>query len=286
MLQRILKDRKPYHIDCVILEALNNNCPGSEYCSYVVPPIGGYSGQHQSMNVASSRPAPWQEKWSQGGTNPFNATDGKQWPEQHALAVFGRKGPLEPLMKLSLTPTGAAPFWKTRRPPGGPFEPDIRRRTAQRMRGWITEKEAARWLGPFFQSRPPWWQQPHWKGRPKGGAARPPTTEEILQILPPEDYWKNLQYDPCGPPSLGGQTAVDCPISALAWELACHPDRDPEHLQHNERAARMYRFARLLYCKRYFVLERGQVLWGRLFPGVPPPFSEPVANPMYPSHQT
>lgn len=37
--------------------------------SYVCPPIGGFSSQHTSLNVAGQRPGPWNKHWCLGRTN-------------------------------------------------------------------------------------------------------------------------------------------------------------------------------------------------------------------------
>ena len=79
-------------------------------------------------------------------------------------------------------------------------------------------------------------------------------------MLPPENYWKSLQLDPAGPPSLSGRELANFPTSALAWELACHPDRDVEYVAHGRRVDRQYREHRRMYCMRYFVDARVQVL--------------------------
>ena len=94
------------------------------------------------MNKAGAvRPAPWKEKWSEGGTNVWNATRGKEWPQPRKLAAFGKKGQLEPLLELALPPTDATTYWKTLRPPRGPDSRDRRWKTALEMRGWITQSE-------------------------------------------------------------------------------------------------------------------------------------------------
>ena len=128
------------------------------------------------------------------------------------------------------------------------------------MRGWITRTEGPQWLGPFFQTPEPWWPQPEWKGRGKGGAVRPPTVWAILEMLPSEHDWRSLQLDPAGPRSLSGQELLNIPISVLAWELASHPDPDVEYVAHGRRVDRQYHEHRRMYCMRYFVDNQAEVL--------------------------
>jgi hypothetical protein len=126
-----------------------------------------------------------------------------------------------------------------------------------RDRGWLDDD--GEWLGWLYQTQAPWWDT-----RAKGGGRghrhsrsnrwhtpRNMDAEELLRMLPRNDYWRNLQETPHAPPILGGVRQAT-PVSALAYELACAPDGSPGTWRHHERGATELRWARQQYLMRFF----------------------------------
>ena len=254
-LQKVFASQKPWHIDAVLRWWCESDDPAARNCCYVFPPVGGFSSQHSSVNAEGQRTGPWDEAWSQGGTNPYNATFGKRWPQERQLALFAKKGPLNAVRQVRLPATDSSLFWRTQMPPRFLRSDDPLWWAGLRRRGWVTERGA--WLGWAWQTVPRWWVDPPWKGRPKGKGKGKPSVSEVLRALPADNYWRRLQEAPEEPPSIGAASG-EIPISALAYELATAPSgAEPSVLGASEsREGRNLRAQRLMYCKRFFVREQ------------------------------
>jgi len=247
------------HVDLVLLDCISKDETLQSCSSYVYPPVGGFSEQHLSLNLDTRRRAPWECHWSRGGTNEYNQTPGK-WGERRHIARFpaaGHTGLPHVVVTPHLPDVEGEWLWRTRMPPRGPSDPDPRWHALLRDRGWLDDD--GEWLGWLYQTQPPWWDM-----RAKGGGrghrdsrSRPRDTsrnmdaEELLRMLPRNDYWRNLQESPHAPPVLGGVRQAT-PVSALAYELACAPDGSPGTWRHHERGATELRWARQQYLMRFF----------------------------------
>ena len=258
------------HIDLQIKSAIMENQEIRDRSCYVLPPFGGFSDKHVSMNLAGAhRPAPWGASWSRGGTNPYNATFGKDVSWLRQLVEFVTKGQPPRVEDLDLPPKTRDFLWRTLAPPGMARDRPTEDERCDEMlvqRGWVDGGK--RWVGPFWQLMPRWWHEPEAKARGRGQWKGYTLSRWWqLQSLDEKDYWRQLQEGPLkrmvnsrGEP-LGGLTRLD-------YELVTN-EVDP-HWQANlsDGRKRALRAARLAYCQRYFwegppeqALRGGFPLW-------------------------
>ena len=222
--------------------------------SYVVPAIGGFSGQHQSLNMqaGASRPASWGRKWTREGTNDVNCRIDDVEPRW--LAHLRSKGGAEWLQKLELPCLTDECFWKTQAPPTHPHDKDALWQALLRERSWIDG--AGWWVGPFSEAARAHYSEPPWKGAYRGKGW---SDEDIVRSLAKSDYWRQLQERPAEPLARLGFPAA--PISRLANELATANLQGgammTTHGTRQDRDARQYKEA---YLQRFFA-EPGQQAW-------------------------
>ena len=79
----VLEEEKPYHIDCMLLDALKNKkIPNA---CYVHPTVGNFCS-HPSHIIKGTRPTVWEKKWCAEGVAPVQGQDHKH------LYTFEKKG--------------------------------------------------------------------------------------------------------------------------------------------------------------------------------------------------
>lgn len=87
--------------------------------SEVCPPIGGFSSQRSSLNVAGQRPCPWNKQWCLGRTHEHNKSDHKE-PKRRCVAKFQWPEPLATVTEPDVPDVAGVLHWRTMRPPRGP----------------------------------------------------------------------------------------------------------------------------------------------------------------------
>ena len=257
-LQEALKARGAGHIDLKILDCLEKNADLRSCSSYVCPPIGGFSSQHTSLNLAQARPGPWNKGWCYGGTNEYNRTEHYE-PKRRCIAKFQWDTPLEIVTVPEVPDVSGRLHWRTLLPPRHPSTEDETARRILTAWGWLDEHGA--WLGWAWTRGPRWWRDPPEKGWGKGrDRGRWLSIEEQVQQLPPNNYWRTIQLAPEGPPCLEGRRVDDAPMSALGLLLATACVEVPEHAAHESRPMREKRQAQAQYMQRHFTDDADQAL--------------------------
>lgn len=186
--------------------------------SYVCPPIGGFSSQHTSLNVAGQRPGPWNKQWCLGRTNGHKRSDHKE-PKRRCIAKFQWTEPLATVTEPDVPDVAGVLHWRTMPPPRGPGTEDETARRILNSWGWLDENGA--WLGWACTHGPQWWPDSPDKGcgRDRNRGRRLSIAEQ-LQQMPSDNYWRTIQVAPEVPPCLGGRRLKNSPVSALGMLLA------------------------------------------------------------------
>jgi len=241
----------PGHWDLWLLEVLCRATALGRGSAMAIPAFGNYGQRHRSLNLKSSRKSQWDKRWTAEGTVLEGAGDARpgDMPKPRELASIARgsrKGG-ETVAVIHLPPRTLSAFWRTQAPPStyGSADPLLQRMLGHR--GWLDER--GRWLGPFLQTTPITWGEPAWKGKMRG---RGKGVRDILQRLPPEDYWRSLQDEPEGGDHdpLPGNAFEP---SNLGLHLCVAPIEAPEYPKHGSRREREIRAARHQYLKRWFI---------------------------------
>ena len=237
---------KPTHIDLWLKELLTTDDIFFSMSCMAVPPFGGFSGFHTSLNLKGARrPSSFGEPWVIPGTTTELDDSGRPCGTRDICKISTRwQKPGRCVERVPLPPVDDRHWWRTSSAPRHPLDDDEVWQDMLQNRTWVHEGQ---WLGPFFQIDPPWWDEPEWKGLAKGKGK---TREQILASLAAEDYWRQLQE---APESQAVVNKIPRPLSRLGLELAMGPSQRPLTVAHKSRAGRETRWHREQYCHRFFV---------------------------------
>jgi hypothetical protein len=248
---RMLARGKATHIDLFLLEIFGAGDAFSRRSSMAIPPFGGFSGHHRSLNMPGKRAAPWREIWCHQGTvlHPGASRPGGVI-EPRQLAGISSQRPAATWGLLDLPPKNQNAFWRTRLPPTSLRDPDANWQQLLTERGWVLGD--GWWIGPRDANRGRVWRDPPFKG---GKRAKGWTEPEIWNSIGPGNFWYDLQENPVAMTSLPGRDSPE--VSILGMHLAVQP-LYPRYPEHGTRQERSMRFSRNQWCQRFFTDDPDQ----------------------------
>ena len=255
----------PAHIDLWFLCRLVGNellqrRIGASYC---IPPIGGYSDKHVSMNLKGERRLScWRKFWAQEGVRErphATALHGGPYRPRY-LAGWTSKGPARWIVDIPLACDLSRYIWLTEAGPLSPLriDGDGVLYTMLRHRGWVLT-QTGQWTGPFDRRDGTfgWW--PDREKTVSDGNIQP---WDAWWNLPELNEWRSLQERPA---ELSPMSTENCVLSRMLAALVCEP-LEPREEPSTDRSRRA-RFRRVKhYTQRCFpdaldlreVLERGK----------------------------